>query len=44
MKKLDYITPSNVVVKLQFNRSVLLNTSSNETPGIGGEGDDEEAG
>ena len=44
MKKMDYMTPSNVVIKLQLSSSVLLNTSSNETPGVGGEGDDEEAG
>jgi hypothetical protein len=44
MKKLDYMTPSNVVINLHLSSNVLLSTSDNETPGIGGEGDDEHAG
>ena len=44
MKKMDYISPENVVIKLELSSNVLLGTSSADTRSIGGEGDDEEAG
>ena len=43
MKKMDYISPENVVIKLELSSNVL-GTSSADTRSIGGEGDDEEAG
>ena len=44
MKKIEYMTPESKVFKVMPRRAVLLNTSDGNTPGIGGEGDDEEAG
>jgi hypothetical protein len=44
MKKMEYKTPVNEVIEIALRRNVLLSTSSNENPNIGGEGDDEEAG
>ncbi len=44
MKKLDYMIPQMELIELDLNSNVLLTTSSDDTPGIGGEGDDEEAG
>ena len=44
MKKIEYQAPEMEVVKMVYSKAVLLNTSSDETPGIGAEGDDEEDG
>lgn len=41
MKKIEYQAPVMEVVKMVYSKSVLLETSSNETPGIGGGSDDE---
>ena len=45
MKKIEYQAPEMEVVKFIHKDNLLLNTSSDETPGIGGEGvEGEEAG
>lgn len=44
MKKIEYNAPEIEVIKLELGSDVLLSTSSDDTPGVGGEGDDEEAG
>lgn len=44
MKKIEYNAPEIEVIKLELRSDVLLTTSSDDTPSIGGEGDDEEAG
>ena len=44
MKKIEYQAPEMEVVKMVYSKAVLLNTSSDETPGIGGSSDEEEAG
>ena len=41
MKKIEYQAPEMEVVKLVYSRNVRLSTSSDETPGVGGESDDE---
>ena len=41
MKKIEYQAPEMEVVKMVYSKAVLLNTSSDETPGVGGSGDDE---
>lgn len=44
MKKMEYKTPEIEVIEIDLRNEVLLSTSSDDTPGVGGEGDDEEAG
>lgn len=44
MKKIEYNAPEMEVVELSISSNVLLSTSSDDVPGIGGEGDDEEGG
>ena len=34
MKKIQYMTPEMEVVEIKMQGNVLLNTSSNETPGV----------
>ena len=44
MKKMEYMAPATEVFEMELASEVLLSTSSNDAPEIGGEGDDEEAG
>jgi len=44
MKTIEYMTPKSEVFKVMPRKSVLLNTSTGEGIGVGGEGDDEQGG
>lgn len=44
MKKNEYMAPEMEVIEIEMDGNVMLTTSSNDNPSIGGEGDDEEAG
>ena len=44
MKKMEYMAPEIEVLEVELANDVLLVTSSDEVPGIGGVGNDEEAG
>ena len=44
MKKIEYMTPEMEVVKINMSINVLLSTSSNDTPGITDEEEDDDNG
>lgn len=37
MKKIEYMAPEMEVIEIKIQGNVLLNTSSDETPGVSGE-------
>lgn len=41
---MEYLAPEIEVLEMELDSDVLLSTSFTDAPGIGGEGDDEQAG